>query len=305
MALIHRIPLVVGPLLIAASAAAQSKATPERARPSPSMAKAKEPRMERVTSKDGTKIALERSGRGPAVVIVGGALTHRTLQGDEALVARLSEQFTVYTYDRRGRGDSADTQPYAVEREIEDIESIIERAGQGACVYGTSGGAALAMQAAAKLGPSKVRKLALYDTPYGQEKRAFDAQKKGVNDLVTTGKPGDAAAFFLSAIGTPPRALEALKASPDWTAMKKVDFTLVYDYAVLGDGAIPREVAKAIAIPTLVMNGEGSMAFMQATADQIAELVPHAERKILKGQAHAAKAEVVAPVLIEFFGRKR
>jgi hypothetical protein len=106
-------------------------------------------------------------------------------------------------------------------------------------------------------------------------------------------------------IGTPSRALEALKASPDWTAMKKVDFTLVYDYAVLGDGAIPREVAKAIVIPTLVMNGEGSMALMKATAGQIAELVPHEERKILRGQTHVAKAEVVAPVLIEVFGRRR
>lgn len=257
--------------------------------------------MERVTSRDGTAIAFERSGHGPAVVIVGGALSHRNGPGVGALVARLAERLTVYSYDRRGRGDSSDTQPYAVERETEDIDAIIERAGGSAFLYGVSSGAALAMQAAAKLGPTRVRSLALYEAPYGQKKQDFDAQKARVGDLVKTGKPGDAALAFLAGIGMPGPAIDALKGSPDWPAIKKLDFTLVYDYAVLGDGTVPREIAKAITVPLLVMNGENTLPFMQAAADQIAASTAHAQRKTLKGQTHQAKAEVVAPVLIDFF----
>jgi hypothetical protein len=157
------------------------------------------------------------------------------------------------------------------------------------------------LQAAVKLGATKVPKLAIFEPPYGQEKKAFDRQKQGVNDLVKKGAPGDAAAFFMSEIGTPPEAIESMKSSPRWETIKKIDFTLAYDYKVLGDGAIPPAVVKAIAVPTLVMDGEKSLDFMHATAEQIAKLIPRAQHKTLKGQMHQAKAEVVAPLLIEFF----
>ncbi|HEX7153156.1 MAG TPA: alpha/beta hydrolase [Thermoanaerobaculia bacterium] len=254
------------------------------------------------TSQDGTRIAFEKTGSGPALIIVSGALSHRGLWDHKAYTAKLAEHFTVYVYDRRGRGESTDVQPYAVDREIEDLAALVNDAGGSAYLYGVSSGAALALQAAAKLGPEKVTKLAIYDVPYGQKPQDFATQKQRVNEIVRTGKPGEAAEFFLSAIGTPPEALEGMKRSPQWDAMKRMDFTLNYDYAVLGDGAVPQDVVKTIRVSTLVMNGGASLEFMQASADRIAALVPHAQRKTLEGQAHQAAPEVVGPVLIEFFG---
>jgi pimeloyl-ACP methyl ester carboxylesterase len=250
-------------------------------------------------SRDGTKIAFEKAGEGPALVIVGGALSHRA--GAKPLVAKLMDHFTVYTYDRRGRGESGDTKPYAVDREIEDLGAIIEQAGNKAYLYGVSSGAALALQSAVKLGAEKVRKLALYEPPYGQGERVFNEQKDRTNQLVQTGKPGDAAAYFLSAVGMPPQALEDMKRSPAWEGIKKIDFTLAYDYAVLDNGTVP-DSAKLVTVPTLVLDGEKSLPFMRPTADRIAELIPNAERKTIKGQTHQAAPEAVAPLLIEFFG---
>jgi pimeloyl-ACP methyl ester carboxylesterase len=221
--------------------------------------------------------------------------------GGKPLAGKLADHFMVYLYDRRGRGESGDTKPYAVDREIEDLGALIERAGNEAYLYGVSSGAALALQAAAKLGPDKVTKLAIYDAPYGQDERDFNEQKARTNQLVQTGKPGDAATFFLTAIGTPPPVLEDMKRSPAWKSIKKIDFTLAYDYAVLGSGNVP-ELAKLVTIPTLVMVGEKSLAFMHPTADRIAELIPNAERKTVKGQAHQAAPDIVAPLLLEFFG---
>ena len=258
--------------------------------------------MTRVPSSDGTEIAFTRGGKGPALVIVSGALSQRSLIGDTLLVPRLAEHFTVYTYDRRGRGESGDTKPYAVDREIEDLEALIDHAGGKAHLFGVSSGAALSLQAAAKLGAAKVSKLALYDAPYGQPQRVFTEQKDRVNELVRTGQPGDAAAYFLTAIGTPPKVLEGMKSSPAWDTMKKIDHTLVYDYDVLGDGQVPEGVAKAITVPTLVMNGEKSMDFMHAAAARMASLIPNARHTTIKGQAHGVTADATVPVLVEFFG---
>jgi pimeloyl-ACP methyl ester carboxylesterase len=253
------------------------------------------------TSKDGTRIAFEKTGSGPAVIVISGALSHRALYRDQLLPAKLSEHFTVYLYDRRGRGESTDVQPYAVAREIEDIDALLDDAGGSGYLYGVSSGGALALQAAAKLGSTKVTKLAIYDAPYGQETEDFARQKQHISELARTGERGEAAAVFMSAIGTPPEALDAMKRSPEWEAIKKMDFTLAYDYAVLGDGDVPQEIVKTIRVPTLVMNGEKSLDFMGPAADRIAALVPQSQRKILKGQAHQADAEVMVPVLVQFF----
>jgi pimeloyl-ACP methyl ester carboxylesterase len=263
--------------------------------------------MSSVISKDGTRIAFEKTGSGPALILVGGALSDR--KGGKPLAAQLATHFTVYTVDRRGRGDSTDAKTYTAEREIEDLAALIDHAGSSAFLYGASSGAALVLQTAAKLGPSKVPKLAHYEPPYGsdgqKQKKEFPEQKRRINELIKTGKPGDAAAYFLTAIGTPPEVLEKLKASPEWEAMKKIDFTLAYDYEVLGDGTVPQATANAIAVPVLVMDGEKSLEFMHATADQVAKLISGAERKTLKGQTHQAAPEVTAPVLIEFFQRSK
>ena len=249
-------------------------------------------------SQDGTKLAFEKVGKGPALVIVGGALSQR--DGGKPIASKLSEHFTVYVYDRRGRGQSSNTQPYAVEREIEDLNAVIDQAGGNAYVYAVSSGAALALQAAAKLGPAKVTKLAVYEPPYGQDPKEFDEQKARLNQLVRTGKPGDAAEYFFKAIGTPPPALEDMKSSPAWAGFKKIDFTLAYDYEVLGNGNIPGSV-KQLTIPTLVLDGEKTLPFIHPTADRLAQLIPNAERKTIPGQSHQAAPEVVAPLLTEFF----
>jgi pimeloyl-ACP methyl ester carboxylesterase len=251
-----------------------------------------------VTSRDGTEIAFERSGAGPALVIVSGALAHRGALAGNPLVARLAEHFTVYIYDRRGRGDSTDVKPYAVEREIEDLEAVIAHAGGSAYVFGVSSGAALAMQAAARLGPARVTRLALYEPPYGQDSAAFAKQKQRVNELVETGKPGDAAAFFLTAIGTPAEALDRMKRSPEWEVIERIDFTLAYDYEVLGNGAVPEDTARAVSVPALVMNGGKSMGFMGPTADRLAALMPRSQRKTLAGQTHQVDADATAPMTV-------
>ena len=258
--------------------------------------------MDQVRSKDGTRIAFSKEGQGPALVLVSGALSHRAMI-DTALVKKLAEHFTVYTYDRRGRGESGDTKPYAVDREIEDLESVIDHAGGKALIFGVSSGAALSLQAAKQLGPDKVLKLALYEPPFGQPKDAYDKQKQQINEIVRSGEPGDAAEFFLSSIGMPPEALEGMKKSPQWDAMKKMDFTLAYDYEVLGDGMVPEATAKAITIPTLVLVGEKSMQFMHTTAESLADLILNGQRLTLKGQTHTVSADVVAPILTEFFAK--
>jgi pimeloyl-ACP methyl ester carboxylesterase len=254
-----------------------------------------------VLSRDGTAIAFDRTGTGAALVLVSGALSHRAALDGSSLVAALAKHFTVYTYDRRGRGDSTDVQPYAVAREIEDLDALVDHAGGSASLFGVSSGAALAMQAAAKLGAAKVPRLALYDPPYGQERAVFASQKQRVNELVETGAPGDAAAYFFTAIGTPPAALDEMKRSPAWEPMAKIDFTLAYDYAVLGDGTVPEDIARAVTVPVLVIDGEKSPPFIHPAADRMAALMPHAQRKTLAGQDHQVNADVTAPILIAFF----
>jgi pimeloyl-ACP methyl ester carboxylesterase len=291
--------LLISLTMTTACATSDKPATPKGGAMSANIKSATSANVAFATSRDGTRIAFEKVGKGPALVIVGGALSHR--DGGKPLAGKLMDRFAVYTYDRRGRGESSDTKPYAVDREIEDLAVIIEQAGNKAFVYGVSSGGALALQSAVKLGAAKVPKLAIYETPYGQGERVFNEQKERTSQLVQTGKPGDAAAFFFSAIGTPPHVLEDMKRSPSWEGIKKVDFTLVYDYAVLGNGSVP-DAVKLITVPTLVLDGEKSLDFMHATADRIAELIPQAQRKTLKGQTHQAAPEAVAPLLTEFFG---
>jgi pimeloyl-ACP methyl ester carboxylesterase len=264
--------------------------------------------MSHVISKDGTRIAFDKSGKGPPIIIVNGAMAFREFYGDKPLVAALSNTFTIYTYDRRGRGESTDTKPYSREKEMEDIEALIDDAGGASFLYGVSSGAALALLTAARLGSAKVSKLALYEPPYDSDseknKADFALQKKRINELLRTGQRGDAAAFFVSSLGTPPEALEGLRKSKDWPVMQSVEHTLAYDYVVLGDGAIPVEIAKTVKIPVLVMNGDKSFDFMRDTAENLSKVMPNAQWKILKDQTHQVSPEVVAPVLRAFFNKE-
>ena len=260
--------------------------------------------MQAVTSRDGTRIACDRAGDGPAVVLVGGALA--TGADGAELAERLAGRFTIYSFDRRGRGDSTDTAPYAVAREIEDVEALIDAAGGSAFVFGRSSGAALALQAAAALG-GKVARLALYEAPYDEADgaaeawRAFSAE---LDDLLAADRRGEALALFLKIVGTPDQALEAMKASPAWAGMEALAPTIAYDTALLGaDRSIPVDRAAKVTAPTLVLDGGASrerMPFMAATADKLARIIPNARRHTIEGEGHAVSPDAMAPVLIAF-----
>lgn len=260
--------------------------------------------MPQIVSKDGTKIAYEQIGQGPAVVLVDGALAYRGNFGLVPLAAAFSQNFTAYTYDRRGRGESTDTKPYAVEREIEDIEALIEEAGGCVYLFGISSGAVLALKAAAKLGAARVTKLALYEPPlsFGDEAKQASAQyTRQLIKLLEADKRGDAVALFMTTVGLPAEVIEGMRKSPEWPIMEALAPTLAYDNAIMGDGSLPVDAAKAATMPTLVLDGSESPAFMHEAADALAKAMTHAERKTLEGQTHEVSPEALAPVLVTFF----
>jgi len=262
--------------------------------------------MRTVTSKDGTTIAFDQSGQGPAVILVDGALQYRAFdQGMAELADLLAQHFSVFHYDRRGRGDSTDTQPYALEREIEDIEAIIDEAGGPAFVYGISSGAALAMEAAIQLG-DKVRKLAMYEAPYNDDEVARQAWReytKQLGELLEAGRGGDAVGLFMMLVGATADQVEGIRQDPMWPMWEAVAPTLAYDHiAALGeDASVPAERAASVSVLTLVMDGSQSYPFMHVTAKALANAIPNAQHRTLEGQTHEVAAEALAPVLIEFF----
>ncbi len=263
--------------------------------------------MSLVTSKDGTTIGYDMKGQGPTVILVDGALGYRSFGFSSELSALLSPHFSVYSYDRRGRGESGDCQPYSVQREIEDIEALIDTGGGQAFVYGISSGACLALEAAMQLGP-KIQKLALYEPPYDSEPGAAQAwreYRQKLADLLSSGRRGDAVDLFMKFVGTPDEMIIGVHNSPAWESLEAVAPTLPYDAAAMGeDRSVPVQRAKHVTAYTLVMDGGESMKFvpfMHQTALALAEAIPHAEQRTLEGQAHDVKSEVLAPILAEFF----
>ena len=262
--------------------------------------------MKIVTSKDGTVIAYDQSGQGSVVIFVDGALQYRAFdQGMAPLADLLAKHFTVIHYDRRGRGDSTDTQPFAIEREIEDIEALIDASGGSASLYGISSGAALAMQATIALG-SKVKKLAMYEAPYNDDdasRQRWREYRRNLKELVAASRGGDAVGLFMMLVGASAEDVEGMRQHPMWPLWEKVGLTLDYDAAALGeDASVPVERAARVTVPTLVMNGSGSeWSFMQNTAMALAKAIPNAQHRTLEGQTHEVAAEALAPVLIEFF----
>lgn len=259
--------------------------------------------MPTVTSTDGTTIAFETSGAGPAVILVDGALCYRDFGPMRPLAALLAPHFTVYAYDRRGRGESGDTTPYAVEREVQDIAALIGAAGGKAFVFGTSSGAALALQAAGHLG-DRITKLALYEAPLNsdpQSVRRFKDYREQIGALLANGQRGDTVEAFMRLVGTPDEAVAGMRQSPMWPMFEAVAPTLAYDAADMGDSSVPTERAAAVSTPALVMAGGASPAAMREAAKQIADAMPHARYQELDGQTHTVDVAVLAPVLIEFF----
>lgn len=268
--------------------------------------------MPTITSKDGTSIAYDRSGEGPAVILVDGALCFRTFGPMPGLAALLAPHLSVITYDRRGRGESGDTQPFAVEREVEDIEALIDVAGGSAGVYGISSGACLALEAAYRL-PSKITKLAMYEAPCSPTEdriQQFKEYRAHLDDLIAAGRRGDAINLFMRLVGgnlaedesaAPQDPGASMRESPVWPIFESVAPTLAYDAAAMGDSSVPVEQAAGVKVPALVLAGGASPVWMQQVAREIADAAPHARYGTLEGQTHEVAAEALAPVLIEFF----
>ena len=255
-----------------------------------------------VTSKDGTKIAYDKTGKGPGVILVLGALNSR--KSGTKLAKLLAAQFTVISYDRRGRGDSTDTAPYSPQREVEDIAALIGAFGEPVCLYGHSSGGALALEAAIKL-RKKIRKLAIYEVSYALDDNARKAAKeyyKTLKKLLAAGRKDDSVALFVRSVGVSDKQIQAMKRMPMWKGLEKLAPTLAYDSEVLGKGhALPAARLSRITIPTLVMHGGAGAPFMRDAARAISEAIPRAQLRTLAHQTHGVSPKVLAPVLEEFF----
>jgi pimeloyl-ACP methyl ester carboxylesterase len=263
--------------------------------------------MNKVSSDDGTEITYETKGSGPAVILVDGALTYRSFGPMPHLAELLSTHFTVYTYDRRGRGESSNSMAYAIEREVEDIEALIQKAGGSTFIYGISSGACLALEAAIKL-VDKIKKLALYEPPYNSDKASSQEwvnYREQLEKLLAAGRRGDAVALFMQFVGAPTDQINGMRQAPIWPMFEAVAPTLAYDAAIIGvDRAVPVIRAANATLPVLVLDGGANislMPFMHATAIALAEAIPHAQQRTLEGQTHDVKLEILAPVLVEFF----
>jgi pimeloyl-ACP methyl ester carboxylesterase len=261
--------------------------------------------MDTLSSRDGTAIAYDKRGEGPALILVDGALTVHSA-GSGELAGLLAPHFTVYGFDRRGRGESGDTLPYAVDREIDDIEALIDRAGGPAFLYGHSSGGPLALRAAIRLG-GKVGKIALYEPPYNNDPGAQGSWSQYLRQLTQTlaeGRRGDAVALFMRFLGTPAEQIDGMRRAPFWPGLEAVAPTLAYDHAaILGEPwSVPAELAARVPVPALVMAGDASLPFMPDAARVLSRAIPRARLRTLEGQTHEVNPGVLAPVLVEFFG---
>jgi pimeloyl-ACP methyl ester carboxylesterase len=259
-----------------------------------------------VTSQDGTRIAFDQLGSGPAVILVGGATMTR--QGNAPLAEALAGEFTVLNYDRRGRGGSGDTLPYALEREFEDIDALITAAGGSAHLYGISSGGALALEAAAA--GLRIDRLAVYEVPYGMGEDQPREQAEYIANLERAAKeaPGARMEVFLRVVGLDDDAVAATRNSEAWPGLVAVEHTLAYDAASMGTGQPPADRLARITVPTLVLTGApegehevGSAAFFDAAAEAIVAAVPSAEHHRIPGQTHAVDPQALAPVLAAFY----
>jgi pimeloyl-ACP methyl ester carboxylesterase len=268
--------------------------------------------MQTVTSKDGSRIAYDRLGSGPAVILVGGALGYRKFKKMEELAKLLAESCTVINYDRRGRGDSTELTPFAhdaaLEREIEDIAALIEAAGGSASLWGWSSGGALALRAGgAGIG---VERLALYEVPFmvtSEAKRPTPDYGERLDQLIAAGDRSGAVKHFMrNAVGVPAPFVALMRLMPMWKGLKATANTLPYDWAALGKHTMygapldPEEWASVTA-PTLVAYGAKSPVVLRQGSRALAEVLPNAELRQLGGVSHNVKMDVLAPVLAAFF----
>jgi pimeloyl-ACP methyl ester carboxylesterase len=256
--------------------------------------------MNTVTSKDGTTIGFDRTGDGPPVILVCGGSVDR--MSNAPLAQLLASDFTVLNYDRRGRGDSGDTPPYAVEREVEDIDALVVEAGGSAFLYGTSSGAALALEATASGLP--ITKLALWEPPFvlDESRRPPADQVAQYDKMIAEDRRGDAAEYFMTkVVGMPPEFVADARTQPWWPAQEAIAHTLAYDARVMGDYSVPTERAASVTVPTIVIAGGADFPWMRETAQALTDALPDGQTRTLEGQGHNVDPAVLAPVLKEFF----
>jgi pimeloyl-ACP methyl ester carboxylesterase len=258
-----------------------------------------------VVSQDGTSIAFERAGSGPLVILIDGALCHRRMGQSRELAALLSPHFSVITYDRRGRGDSGDTPPYAVEREVEDIAALVREAGGSACLWGMSSGALLALEAASRV--EGIRRVALYEAPLVVDgsRPATTEQWARIDDALAADRRGVAVRLFLQGVGMPGILISLMRLTPAWPKLKAVAHTLPYDGAIVGayqqGQPLPAGQWAFVKVPTLVMDGGKSAEWMRRGNRALSLALPNADYRTLDGQTHMLKPKAHAPTLIEFF----
>lgn len=265
--------------------------------------------MEKVRSKDGTQIAYEKTGNGPALILVDGALCYRSFGPSPKLVPLLAKDFTVFAYDRRGRGDSGNEQPYALQREVEDLAAIVEAAGGSAYAVGFSSGAALALEAANSGVP--ITKLALYEAPFivdnSRTPLPADFLDK-LNDMLAVDDRGGAVRHFLKLVGMPPILTHLMRFFPGWSKLKGVAHTLPHDINIVKafqhGTPLPRDRWTHVQAETTVMYGGKSPAWMKNGMKELADVLPGSQLRVLEGQTHMINAKVLALVLIEIFNGK-
>lgn len=257
-----------------------------------------------VVSRDGTTIAVDRYGSGPPIALVGGAFTDR--RALTPLAQALAPYCTVFAYDRRGRGDSGDTPPYAPAREVEDLAAVIAAAGGPACVFGHSSGAGLAVLAAAD--GVAISRLAVYEAPYMVDKGVHlppaDLAAR-MTELSASGRRGEAVEYWMAdTIRLPAEAVAQMRASPMWPGLEAVVHTAAYDATIMADQErgepLPAGWATQVTIPTLIMDGENSPAWQHRSMDALAELLPDTQRHTFPGADHGVAPDVLAPVLRDF-----
>jgi len=257
--------------------------------------------MSHVISKDGTRIAYERLGSGPPVILVDGALCSRAFGPMPKIAELLKQHFTVYLYDRRGRGESGDTPPHAKAREVEDLEALIGAAGGSVYAVGLSSGAALALETA--VGTSSIKKLAVYEPPYMVDDARFaeiDHQGK-LEALVAAGQRGAAVKYFMRMVNVPAPVVFMMPLMRGiWRQLQAVAHTLPYDMAVMGNWQIPGRFAK-LATPTLAMYGSKTQTRLKRALEDLVKLLPSVRQQVLPKQTHNVNADVLVPALVAFF----
>jgi pimeloyl-ACP methyl ester carboxylesterase len=254
--------------------------------------------MQTLTSADATPIAYERSGSGPALVVATGAFCNRASSGP--LAEALGDRYTVYRFDRRGRGDSGDTPPWAVEREVEDLAAVIATTGETPYVYGHSSGAALALEAAAAGVPT--RKLAVYEPPYVPGRGTAPETADRLAALCAAGQPDEAAVLFLRNTGMPDDQVQRMREMPFWPAMLMLAPQLPYDVRLGNGGSVPVDRLAAIECPTLALAGDLSAPWAAEGAATIATAIADGRTQTVQGQHHAVDQAVIAELLDAFFG---